>query len=98
MGKFAFFAKLFVDQGYDVIGMDFKGFGHSEGLRGFIADRDEFYEEGYQFVTKARQYYKDLYQNVPKFFSMGYSQGGAMSHGIARLLHERGETQFDGQI
>jgi hypothetical protein len=29
---------------------------------------------------------------------MGYSQGGAMSHGIARLLHERSEPQFDGQI
>jgi hypothetical protein len=34
--------------------MDFKGFGHSEGLRGFIEDRAEFYEEGYNFIQKAR--------------------------------------------
>jgi len=37
--------------------MDFKGFGYSEGLRGFIEDRSEFYEEGFDFVIKARQYY-----------------------------------------
>jgi hypothetical protein len=33
-----------------VIGMDFKGFGLSEGLRGFIEDRAEFYEEGLDFI------------------------------------------------
>jgi len=50
VGKFAFYAKIFQEQGFDVIGMDFKGFGHSEGLRGFIEDRADFYEEGFDFV------------------------------------------------
>jgi|LauGreDrversion4_2_1035121.scaffolds.fasta_scaffold137585_2 alpha-beta hydrolase superfamily lysophospholipase len=34
--KFAYIAKIFVENGFDVIGMDYKGFGHSEGIRGFI--------------------------------------------------------------
>ena len=97
--KFAFVAKLFVEQGYDVIGMDFKGFGHSAGLRGFINDRNEFYDNGFQFVKKARKFYQDLYpgKHVP-FLTMGYSQGGALALGIARYLKENGEVPLDGQI
>jgi pimeloyl-ACP methyl ester carboxylesterase len=99
--KFAYIAKPFVEAGYDVIGMDYKGFGHSEGLRGFINDRNEFYDNGYQFVKKARKFYSELYpsvgENIP-FFTMGYSQGGALSHGIARLLHENGDKPLAGQL
>ena len=47
VGKFAYIAKLYVEAGFDVIGMDFKGFGYSEGVRGFIGDREQFYDEGY---------------------------------------------------
>lgn len=46
IGKLAFLAKPFVEAGFDVIGMDFKGSGSSEGMRGQIVDRDQFYEEG----------------------------------------------------
>lgn len=41
--KFAYVAKLFTEKGIDVIGMDYKGFGHSEGTRGLIEDRHQFY-------------------------------------------------------
>jgi len=53
--------------------MDFKGFGHSEGLRGFIEDRAQFYEEGLDFVLKARDFYQATYQQTPPIFTMGYS-------------------------
>ena len=53
--------------------MDFKGFGHSEGLRGFIEDRQDFYEEGLDFIVRVRQFYQDTYQTVPPIFTMGYS-------------------------
>lgn len=58
-----------------MIGMDYKGFGHSEGTRGWIDDRDQFYEDGYRFLTRARTYYEGLFGagNIPKFFTMGYS-------------------------
>jgi alpha-beta hydrolase superfamily lysophospholipase len=76
--------------------MDFKGFGYSEGLRGFIEDRSEFYEEGFDFVIKARQYYQDTYKTTPPIFTMGYSQGGALALGIARLLNERSLPSLGG--
>jgi hypothetical protein len=76
--------------------MDFKGFGHSEGLRGFIEDRSEFYEEGLDFILKAREFYQYTYKTVPPFFTMGYSQGGALSLGVARLLHERSLPSLGG--
>lgn len=47
VGKFAYYAKLYHDQGYEVIGMDYKGFGHSEGVRGRIESRADFYEDGF---------------------------------------------------
>jgi alpha-beta hydrolase superfamily lysophospholipase len=47
VGKFAYYAKLYHDQGYDVVGMDYKGFGHSEGVRGRIESRADFYEDGF---------------------------------------------------
>ena len=78
--------------------MDFKGFGHSEGLRGFIEDRSEFYEEGFDFIVKAREFYQNTYNAVPPIFTMGYSQGGALSLGIARLIHERSLPPLGGQI
>lgn len=54
--------------------MDMKGFGYSEGTRGLIESREDFYQEGYEFYVKAKQYYKELYPNanVP-IFTMGYS-------------------------
>jgi alpha-beta hydrolase superfamily lysophospholipase len=73
VGKFAFYAKIFQEQGFDVIGMDVKGFGHSEGLRGFIEDRQDFYEEGLDFILRVRKFYQDTYQTVPPIFTMGYS-------------------------
>ena len=79
--------------------MDFRGFGHSEGTRGFIESREQFYEDGYNFIVKARKFYEDLYpENTPPLLTMGYSQGGALGLGIAKLLHDRGQAPLSGQI
>ena len=74
VGKFAYVGKLFVDQGYDFIGMDFKGFGYSEGTRGLIESREDFYQEGYEFYVKSKQFYKEQFPNadVP-IYTFGYS-------------------------
>lgn len=79
--------------------MDYKGFGHSEGTRGYIGDRNEFYTDGFNFVKKARKFYEDLYpgKKIP-FVTIGYSQGGAMALGVARYLKENGEEALGGQI
>ena len=97
--KFAYIAKIFVENGFDVIGMDYKGFGHSEGIRGLIEDRDSFYNDGYQFIKKARKFYIELFQEQHiAFFTHGYSQGGILAHGRARLLKENDDSPLDGQL
>ena len=100
VGKFAYLARLFVAQGYDVIGMDMRGFGYSEGTRGIIEDREDFYQEGYTFLQAARKHYSEkLYSGHSlKFFTFGYSQGGALTLGIAKLLHKHGKTPLNGQL
>lgn len=99
MDKFAYIAKHFVEQGFDVIGMDYKGFGHSGGARGFIGNRDHFYDDGYQFIVKARKFYEQLFpETALGFFTMGYSQGSALALGIARRLKEAGDAPLAGQI
>ena len=57
--------------------MDYKGFGLSDGLRGYIPDKAEFHEENYQFVRKVRDFYRENKDPKTKFFTLGYSQGGA---------------------
>lgn len=38
VGKYTHLAKIYVERGYEVCGLDCMGFGHSGGLRGFIKD------------------------------------------------------------
>lgn len=88
-----------MERGHDVVGLDYKGFGHSGGIRGYIGDRHEFYTDGYGFVVKARKFYADLFpgKTLP-FVTIGYSQGGAMALGVARYLKEHGDAPLAGQI
>jgi alpha-beta hydrolase superfamily lysophospholipase len=39
-GEFAFYLREFANQGYQVFGMDQRGFGHSEGERGLFESDD----------------------------------------------------------
>ena len=40
MGRYGFLAKRLAARGYDVVGVDQRGFGHSEGQRGFIESKE----------------------------------------------------------
>ena len=40
-----FFFKEFAESGYEVITMDQRGFGYSEGERGFIHDSETIYDD-----------------------------------------------------
>ena len=44
--KMSYIAKEFFDRGYDVIGYDAYGFGHSEGVRGSCTSFDKYIEDG----------------------------------------------------
>lgn len=41
---------MFADAGFDMIGLDFKGFGLSEGPRALITSEVEFLTDGAEFV------------------------------------------------
>ena len=82
-----------------MIGMDYKGFGLSEGTRGHITDRNDFYDNAYQFLVKGRKFYKELYPEAEiPFLTIGYSQGCAASLGVARYMHEHGDVPLAGQL
>jgi acylglycerol lipase len=76
--KFGYVAMDFANSGYDVIGFDFRGFGHSEGPRGLIENTDNFIKDAIKFVEKAKEHYYEIYKNVKmQFVGYGYSLGGA---------------------
>jgi acylglycerol lipase len=52
--KFAYVSKIFAENGHEVVGFDFKGFGHSEGTRGLIDDTEVFLHEAIEFFKKVR--------------------------------------------
>ena len=96
-GKYANIAKMYADQGYDFIGMDYKGYGRSEGQRRLIKNLDLLYEEELEFLLKAREFYKQLYpETAIPFYTFGYSLGCKISIGVARKLKESGSDPLDG--
>jgi alpha-beta hydrolase superfamily lysophospholipase len=53
----AFFFKIFAESGYECIGMDQRGFGVSEGERGYIDSADDIYNDQFLLIYKAVQQY-----------------------------------------
>ena len=64
VGKYGYIAKVFSDCGYDFIGMDYKGYGRSEGIKKLIRDLNELSDDVSLFITKAREFYRNLYPGV----------------------------------
>lgn len=91
-------AKHLADNGYDVVGYDYKGFGLSEGKRAFILNEQTFIDDGFNFVIKTKEYYKDsLKISKIKIVSYGYSLGGALAMGIERLYGKETPV-FDAHV
>lgn len=98
VGKYGHIAKMFVDAGYEVCGVDSLGFGRSEGIRGYLKSQEDYQRDCYTFAKLAKQFYKETYPNhkVP-VIGWGYSQGGKAVLGAEALLHKDGDG-FDGMI
>ena len=85
-------AKALADRGFDYIGMDYKGYGKSEGTKGLISSLDELYDDCYQFFLLAKEYYKVKHPETElPFFTYGNSLGCKVAIGVARKLHENGK-------
>ena len=49
-GRYAYLAKILTQNGYDVVAMDQRGFGFSEGARGFIESGESARDDILEFT------------------------------------------------
>lgn len=80
--RYAYQAQAFAEAGYEVIGMDQRGFGNSGGHRGLFESSDVVYADLYLCVFKTIQQYKVDLQRVPLFL-FGKSLGGLLAFNLA---------------
>lgn len=85
----AYTAKHLSNQGYDVIAMDLRGHGRSDGVKGLLEDRSSIVDDYLKLIDKT----KDQYTHCKRFV-MGYSLGGL----IATLVNKQRPEFFNGII
>ena len=99
VGQASYQAKYYAEHGYDFVGMDYRGYGKSEGQRYLIPSKDGLYNDCAHFVLKTKQFYQERFPgNTLPFVTFGYSLGGIVSLGVSRKLKEAGEKPLDAQI
>ena len=83
-------AQSFADSGFIVVGFDHRGFGQSEGKKGFLENIELHLEDSRTFANKVTE----LYGKEFKYFLAGLSMGGMTSY---RLSLEQ-PNRFAGAI
>ncbi|TNV76998.1 hypothetical protein FGO68_gene15358 [Halteria grandinella] len=76
VGRYGYLAKYFSEAGYDFVGIDQRGFGYSQGIRGYIESEEIHIQDILAHIDKVDEVYGG--KDVPKFI-MGYSFGGLKS-------------------
>ena len=75
IGRYAFLAKKLSDQGYDVVGIDQRGFGYSEGRRGLVESQQIIRDDILTYTSQINEKFGG--KDVPHF-SIGNSLGGTI--------------------
>ncbi|CAD8136565.1 unnamed protein product [Paramecium octaurelia] len=76
LGLYAHIAQAVSKQANSVaVGFDFRGFGKSQGVRGWLESREQLENDCIQFIQKIRNLYPDL-----SLFTLGQSMGGMASY------------------
>lgn len=90
VGRYAYIGQKFAEQGYDFVGIDKRGQGHSEGRKGVYESTRSLLEDQLEFT---HQHDKEILQNekVPHFI-MGNSLGCML--GLTMVVEE--PTLFNG--
>ena len=50
IGRYSYIAKMIAERGYDVVGIDQRGFGHSQGRRGLVESRENVRDDILEFT------------------------------------------------
>lgn len=74
-GRYAFAAKHLAERGYEVVSMDQRGFGFSQGTRGLIMSPEQARDDILLFTEKVNEKFGG--KDVPHF-TIGHSLGGAL--------------------
>lgn len=78
MNRGAHLAKYFATKNIITVGYDFRGYGKSEGLKGYIGKFDDLISDSEKFIRIT----KDIYPNVP-LYGVGLSLGGAVAYHLS---------------
>ena len=78
-GKYGYYAKYFADQGYDVVGFDFRGFGRTKGQSGHLSSWEQHIKDCWTYYDIVRA---DYDEKIP-FIGCGYSLGGGTTYCLA---------------
>lgn len=76
IGRYSYVAKQIAERGYDVVGIDQRGLGHSQGRRGLIESKEIARDDILNYTQKVNE--KFGAPDLPHF-SIGHSLGGAIS-------------------
>jgi len=96
--RYSLIARMFVMNGYDVVGFDYKGFGRSEGQRGYIGDNEKFYEDGLNFLDQVRGYYAAKLRQSGPLIAFGFSVGCTVIAAVSIIKARRKEPGFDAVV
>ena len=89
VGKYGYIGHDFAERGYDFVGFDHRGFGNTEGDRGFVSSFEQHMEDSRRFAEVVQAEYSGL-----PCLALGYSMGGATT----LCLELEGHIKFDGMI
>lgn len=74
-GRYAFLAKTLAENGYDVVGVDQRGYGFSEGRRALIESKEQARDDILEFSRRVDEKFGGA--DVPHF-TIGHSLGGCL--------------------
>ena len=70
--------------GYEVIAMDYRGFGNSGGMRGYLISSESLYSDCNLLIEKTVEKY-GIDPNKTPMFLMGISMGGMLSFNLSTI-------------
>lgn len=91
--QMAHIAKYLAEDGFEVFGMDMRGMGDSEGVRGQIDRNKDVYDDYWALIFEATKKYKIDQQRTP-IFLFGRSFGGLIATNMANTTI--GKAMFAG--
>ncbi len=77
-GRYSNLVSYFVPRGYAVLGLDHRGHGKSEGLRGYVEKFSDYLDDLHLFLDIVREQHRDT-----RIFLVGHSVGGTIAAAYA---------------